>query len=154
MPKVPYPKDTPDRVQSSRVTNTAQILARGKQAAEEVRESMKSAPSPSLPMLEATAATSEISLLVLQKVGHLEQQMRDLNRWRERQEDIDQKATDVLLHERLSRVKLDEEITRVDLDLKKARSARWGQIITRVLLLITVPSGAWSIWQWIADKLQ
>ena len=44
--------------------------------------------------------------------------------------------------------------TRVDLDLKKARSARWGQIITRVLLLITVPSGAWSIWQWIADKLQ
>lgn len=154
MPKVPYPKDTPDRVQSSRVTNTAQILARGKQAAEEVRESMKSAPPPSLPMLEATAATSEISLLVLQKVGHLEQQMRDLNRWRERQEDIDQKATDVLLHERLSRVKLDEEITRVDLDLKKARSARWGQIITRVLLLITVPSGAWSIWQWIADKLQ
>lgn len=151
MPKVPYPKDTPNRVQSSRVTNTAQILARGKQAAEDVRESMKSAPPPSLPMLEATAATSEISLLVLQKVGHLEQQMRDLVRWRERQEDIDQKATDVLLHERLSRVKLDEEITRVDLDLKKARSARWGQIITRVLLLITVPSGAWSIWQWIAD---
>jgi hypothetical protein len=105
-------------------------------------------------MLEATAATSEISLLVLQKVGHLEQQMRDLNRWRERQEDIDQKATDVLLHERLSRVKLDEEITRVDLDLRKARSARWGQIITRALLLVTVPSGAWSIWQWIAELVK
>jgi len=136
------------------VTNTAEILVRGKKAADEVRASMQSAPPPSLPMLEATAANSEISLLVLQKVGHLEQQMRDLVKWRERQEDIDRKATDVLLHERLSRVKLDEEITRVDLDLKKARSARWGQVVTRVLLLITVPSGAWSIWKWFADLVK
>lgn len=154
MPKIPYPKDTPDRVQSSRVTNTAQILARGKQAAEDVRASMQSSPPPSLPLLEATATNSEISLLVLQKVGQLEQQMRDFASWRKRQEDIEQKATDVLVHERLSRVKLDEEITRVDLDLKKARSARWGQIITRVLLLITVPSGAWSIWQWVTDLIK
>lgn len=154
MPKVPYPKDTPARVQSSRVTNTAQMLVRGQQAADDVRASMQSAPPPSLPILEATATNSEISLLVLQKVGHLEQQMRDLTRWRERQEDMDQKATDVLLHERLSRVKLDEEITRVDLDLRKARSARWGQIITRALLLVTVPSGAWSIWQWIAELVK
>jgi hypothetical protein len=130
------------------------MLVRGQQAADDVRASMQSAPPPSLPILEATATNSEISLLVLQKVGHLEQQMRDLVRWRERQEDMDQKATDVLLHERLSRVKLDEEITRVDLDLRKARSARWGQIITRALLLVTVPSGAWSIWQWIAQLVK
>jgi hypothetical protein len=154
MPKVPYPKDTPDQVQSNRVTNTQQMLERGKQAAEDVRASMQSAPPPSLPLLEATAANSEISLLVLQKVGYLEHQMRDLVKWRDRQEDIDQKATDVLLHERLSRVKLDEEITRVDLDLRKARSARWGQVVTRALLIITVPSGTWSIWKWASDFLR
>lgn len=154
MPKVPYPKDTPDQVQSNRVTNTQQMLERGKQAAEEVRASMQSAPPPSLPLLEAAATGAEINLLVLQKVGYLEQQMRDLVKWRDRQETIDQRATDVLVQERLSKVKLDEEITRVDLDLRKARSARWGQVITRALLIITVPSGTWSIWKWASDWIR
>jgi hypothetical protein len=153
MAKVSYPKDTPDQVQSNRVTNTQQMLERGKQAAEDVRASMQSAPPPSLPLMEATATSAEINLLVLQKVGYLEQQMRDLVKWRDRQETIDQRATDVLVQERLSKVKLDEEITRVDLDLRKARSARWGQVVTRALLIITVPSGTWSIWKWASDLL-
>ncbi|MGP1680867.1 MAG: hypothetical protein ACTS8S_00880 [Giesbergeria sp.] len=134
------------------MTNTAQIITRGKLAAEGVRKSKQSAPPPSQPILEATETNTEISLLVLQKVGHLEQQMRDFARWRERQEETQQTALDVLLDERRSRVKMDEEITRVDLDLRKARSARWGQVITRGLLIITVPSGTWSIWKWISGQ--
>lgn len=82
------------------------------------------------------SSTTEIGLLLMQKMSNIEKRVTQI-------EKTDQRAIDLILDERQSHVELQEEITRTNLTLKKARSERW----TKILAWIMTPPGVWGLWE-------
>jgi len=133
---------------------TDALMARASRASQAVRAELDNVPSPSLRVLhEAASSSTEINLLVLQRIGHMDAQLSELKRRLDRQESAEQRATEVLLAERRSQFGLQEEVTRTELYLRKARSERWGQIITRALAVCMTPPGVWAVWKWVTSML-
>lgn len=105
---------------------------------------------------EGVAASAELGILVLQKTNStntlvqlLQKDVEFLRRRVEQLEDPERRATEILFEERRSKLGLEEEVTRADLDLKKLRTEHRQKIFIRILAAVMTPPGLWSIWEWL-----
>jgi hypothetical protein len=160
--RVPYPS-TPDPVKKSRNAQATAIVARVERMTQEVQRVMDSVPPPaSLPtsdvpdrlLAEAMASNAELSLMVLQRLTKMDVDIQEIKKWRSKQESVEERATDILLQERRSKMNLEEEITRADIQIKKVRSEKIWTIAAKVLAVVMTPPGVWSVIQWVKDHFQ
>lgn len=154
-PEVPVVRDRMD-------AKATAIVARVERVSSEAKRVFDSEPPQSLPgtsgtadplLAEAMASNAELSLLVLQRLGKMDEQISQINRWRERQENVEHRATEILITERKSKIALEEEVTRADIHIKKVRSEKLWTIAAKVLAVVMTPPGAWSLWQWVSEHL-
>jgi hypothetical protein len=158
-PEVPVVRDRMD-------AKATAIVARVERVSSEVKRAWDSEPPQSLPgaalgmagtqdplLAEAMASNAELSLLVLQRLGKMDEQISQINRWRERQENVEHRATEILITERKSKIALEEEVTRADIHIKKVRSEKLWTIAAKVLAVVMTPPGAWGLWQWVSEHL-
>lgn len=157
-PKIPYP-DLP--IKGHQDAQASAIVARVERITHEAKKVLDSEPpvSRNVPdhksslLAEAMASNAEISLLLFQRLGQMDEQIRQLSRWRERQESLEHRATEVLINERKSKFQLEEEVTRADLHLKKIRNEKLWAIGVKILAVIMTPPGAWGLWKWLTEHL-
>lgn len=82
---------------------------------------------------------------VQQTVGNVQSDIKELRRRVERVEGSEQKALGVLLKERESRIEMEEEITRVDLNLKQEAAKHRREVILKVVAALATPAAVWKI---------
>jgi len=114
-----------------------------------LRKSEEEQPDSDKALREGVSSSAEIGMLVLQKVGRMESDIRELKRRLTRQEDTEKSATDLLVEERRSQLGLQEEITRTDIHIRKIGVERRWKLITKVVAALLAPPGLWAIWKWI-----
>jgi hypothetical protein len=154
-PEIPVFHDRMDAKATAIVARVERVSSEAKRVFDsEPPLSLPGSPGPADPLLaEAMASNAELSLLVLQRLGKMDEQISQINRWRERQENVEHRATEILITERKSKIALEEEVTRADIHIKKVRSEKIWTIAAKVLAVVMTPPGAWGLWQWISEHL-
>jgi len=140
-----------------------QVVARAKSAS----QALRSDPPPESPIeddvpssnkdqnvREGVAASTEIGILVLQKLGRMERAIQALEEFRQDQQSAEQSLLQLMIKERESQLGLDEEITRTNLDLRKARAKRWGDILTRIVAVLATPPALVALYNWLSKFFQ
>lgn len=136
--------------------NDAQkVVARAEQSVQALRSDPPPQSLPDQKLLSSgVAASNEIGILVLQRLGELKGEVRAVKDRLHRIESAEDSALGAILEERRSKIDLEEEVTRTDLFLKKNQAAHREKIITRVLAAIMTPGGLWAFWQWIRHLIE
>lgn len=104
---------------------------------------------------EGVAASAELGLLILQKLGALDVSVallhKDLEYLRRDMEGLDRESrlTDLLIDGHRRQIGLHEEVTRADLNLKKERTQRTERIVMRIIAAVLTPPAMITFWQWL-----
>jgi len=135
----------------TRAKNSARAL-RSDPPPEEEEDAMPPNSSDDPRLYEGVAASAEIGVLLLQKLGYLQATVENLQQRLRRFEEAEDTALSAILDERRSKLDIEEEITRTDLELRIKKAATEDELrkerakrVGKLIAFIVSPLGVWKI---------
>lgn len=121
-----------------------------------LREGAQSLPpeQPERDVREGVAASAELGILILTKLGELQLQQARFETLMERVAREGERYSDVFIEGHRSKLELEEEVTRADLDMRKLRLKRSERIWMRILAGVLAPAALYQFWEWMKLLVQ
>lgn len=138
------------------MTSEKELRDRAQQSSKVLREKASSLPpeQPERDVREGVAASAELGILTLTKLGEIHLKQVQLEMVMQQILSEYSKFSDVLIEGHRSRLELDEEVTRADLDLRKLKLKRTERIWMRILAGVLAPPAMFQFWSWMKMLIQ
>lgn len=132
------------------------LKERAEKSSQALREGALSLPPerPERDVREGVAASTELGILILTKLGELQLQQARFEMLLDRVASQGDRYSDVFIEGHRSKLELEEEVTRADLDMRKLRIKRTERIWMRVLAGVLAPAALFQFWEWMKLLIQ
>ena len=132
------------------------LKERAEKSSQALREGAQSLPpeQPERDVREGVAASAEIGILILSKLGEVQLQQARQEALIESMVRQNDRYSDVFIEGHRSKLELEEEVTRADLDLRKLKVKRTERIWMRVLAGVLAPPALFQFWEWMKMLVQ
>ena len=109
---------------------------------------------PERDVREGVAANAELGILILTKLGELQLQQARFEILMERYTQQGDRYSDVFIEGHRSKLELEEEVTRADLDMRKLKLQSSERIWMRIIAGLLAPPALLQFWEWMKLLVQ